>query len=226
MKIKGNLPLILVFLLAITSIVITVVLAFGRGETQPPLMTFEEVGQNYGEFYSLVYDRSDVTEGSFTLSPGEGDRFRVVSNDAPYLVLEATTETKKTLSRSGLRLEIDTEQVYWLSAAGARTEVTVPIRIAGFRGEEEMLVTLAFTPIFSLSSPGSTGYIDEELFKKLKGLGNGPYMLDLEVVSSLRLDDLVKHISLVGVDNDDSVFVPIFVLVKRIDGIKIEIQDR
>ena len=92
-------------------------------------MTPEEVAGNWGEFYSLVHDRSDIKEGSFPLFPAEDDRFRVVVEGAPSI--SSTTNTRKRLSGDGRRLDVKTETTYRLSSMTlATTTVSVLMDIA------------------------------------------------------------------------------------------------
>jgi len=84
----------------------------------PPLETTpDKIADSVAEFYSVVHDRSDITEGEFNLLPDGADTFVITANaellrnvnqDSFVTVLTLSLATTKNLSDDGTRLTVDT----------------------------------------------------------------------------------------------------------------------
>ena len=177
-------------------------------------MTPEEIGQGYGKFYSAVHDRSDVTEESFTLSPGEGDSFRMVVDGSPSI--SSLTTTKKERSGDGRRLDITTETTYRLRGVTLAT-TTVPVRVKilpKWKGWSRLEARLSLSGrvdtddffretfgesleievpvVLNFQSMSTT--LEQGLGQELKAFGSGPHVWELEVFALYDLEALSRSV--------------------------------
>lgn len=131
---KKNKREILMSVVAV-GIVIVVGVLFGRiyypGYTPT---TPESMYKSVSDFYSVVYDRSDVKEGTFKLWPKGGQRVVLDATLERFEIYEHTdSKTKKELNPTCTVVVVKTETDGWflLSATFSKVNVNVKVNLDG-----------------------------------------------------------------------------------------------